>query len=270
MSSPYLKSIVDDMVWSYSRVNSFRDCPYQWFLKYVRQLPRGSAKFFSSYGSFMHELLQQYHADTLPRHKLALRYLTGFQSAVQGPPPSEKVFVNYFSDGLGYLKTAAPVVDKTIATEKKYRFKLGGRSFVGVVDLIGITDGKLEIVDHKSKALKPYSGREKPTSTDRELDEYYRQLYLYSIPVAAEFGKYPDKLCFNCFRTGAIIKSDFDSQKLEQAKTWALQEIDRISAADSFPPSVDYFKCHYLCDMCQHCEYYEMNFFDKPKGSGTA
>ena len=27
--------LIDDMTWSYSRVKSFEDCPYKWFLKYI-------------------------------------------------------------------------------------------------------------------------------------------------------------------------------------------------------------------------------------------
>lgn len=29
------KPIIQDMTWSYSRIKSFNDCPYRWFLKYI-------------------------------------------------------------------------------------------------------------------------------------------------------------------------------------------------------------------------------------------
>lgn len=46
--------LIDEMVWSYSRVRAFEDCPYRWYLKYIRHL-RGKDMFFASYGTFMHK-----------------------------------------------------------------------------------------------------------------------------------------------------------------------------------------------------------------------
>lgn len=30
--------LIEDMVWSYSRIKAFDDCPYRWYLKYIRHL----------------------------------------------------------------------------------------------------------------------------------------------------------------------------------------------------------------------------------------
>lgn len=54
--------IIDQMTWSYSRIKAFDDCPYRWFLKYIKCEP-GSEMFFASYGSFMHELNATCHAN---------------------------------------------------------------------------------------------------------------------------------------------------------------------------------------------------------------
>lgn len=29
--------LIDDMVWSYSRIKAFEDCPYRWYLKYIKK-----------------------------------------------------------------------------------------------------------------------------------------------------------------------------------------------------------------------------------------
>ena len=42
--------LIDDMVWSYSRIKAFEDCPYRWYLKYIKKF-HGKDMFFSSYGS---------------------------------------------------------------------------------------------------------------------------------------------------------------------------------------------------------------------------
>ena len=40
--------LIEDMVWSYSRIKAFDDCPYRWYLKYIRHL-HGKDMFFSDY-----------------------------------------------------------------------------------------------------------------------------------------------------------------------------------------------------------------------------
>ena len=52
--------LIDDMTWSYSRVKSFEDCPYKWFLKYIVGL-HGKRMFFADYGTFMHKLMESFH-----------------------------------------------------------------------------------------------------------------------------------------------------------------------------------------------------------------
>ena len=56
--------IIKDMTWSYSRVKAFDMCPYGWYLKYIQKI-RGKDMFFSSYGSFVHKLLEQYYKGEL-------------------------------------------------------------------------------------------------------------------------------------------------------------------------------------------------------------
>lgn len=135
---------------------------------------------------------------------------------------------------------------------------LENRRFTGVVDFLGESvNGELFLVDNKSRELKERSGRAKPTAKDQELDDMLRQLYLYSIPVFDEFGRYPDWLCFNCFRSGVFIKEQFDIEKFEEAKRWALNLIEEIEREEDFDPNPNYFFCKWLCGVNDKCEYYE-------------
>ena len=66
--------IIKDMTWSYSRVKAFDMCPYGWYLKYIQKI-RGKDMFFSSYGSFVHKLLEQYYSKQQSRFQLLLSAL---------------------------------------------------------------------------------------------------------------------------------------------------------------------------------------------------
>jgi hypothetical protein len=261
--------VIDDMVWSFSRINCFHNCPYQWYLKYLYGADEEDM-FFSSYGGFIHKLLDNYYSGRISADDAEIRYLTEFRDNVAHGAPSSAIFQRYFADGLRYISAPPPLPLENIRTEHKVRFTIGGLPFMGIIDVDGNCDGGFGILDHKSRTLRPKSGRKKPTATDEELDRYLRQLYLYSVPVLEERGELPSHLFFNCFRgtkakpgersENFIIKEPFDKDRFAEAKSWALRSIETIRNTEDFKPDVDFFKCKYLCGVHNQCEYYQMNF----------
>jgi hypothetical protein len=241
-------------VWSYSRLRTYEDCPYRWFLKYRLGLPEKQL-FFASYGSFLHELLAQYFLGELPADELESAYLLGFRDHVPQYAPNATIFQRYFRDGLAYLHGFSPPPYNVLAVEQRVEFSVDGLSFLGFLDLVCERDGQLYILDHKSRALKPRSGRAKPTKTDLELDAYFRQLYLYAVAVQSVYGVLPTGLILNCFRVGRLIEEPFTEAGFLAAKTWACNRVAQIEFQTVFPPNAEFFKCRYLCEMQDHCEY---------------
>jgi hypothetical protein len=132
--------------------------------------------------------------------------------------------------------------------------------FVGYIDLLEQDErGGLLLIDNKSRVLKPRSTRKKPTKTDEELDQYLRQLYLYSHYVSSRYGKYPDKLCFNCFRKNIFIAEPFSHEAFNNAIEWFLGKITEIKAETEFAPDIEYFRCHHLCEMQDYCDYHKLS-----------
>lgn len=256
MSDISYRPLIRGMTWSYSRLKAFESCKHYWFLKYIRGVKELSC-FYTSYGTFIHEILERYYSGKIKASQMLTEFLIHFAERVKGPRPSQTVVSNYISAGRAYFSAFEPFEMTALWVEKKLLFDLDGHAFVGVVDYLGETDsGELCLVDHKSRDLKPRSKRKKPTSKDAELDDMLRQLYLYCIPVKEEFGRFPDYLCFNCFRTGVFIKEPFDEQKFTEAKRWALELIEAIESEEEFEPTESYFFCRWLCGVCDKCEYY--------------
>lgn len=249
--------LIDDMVWSYSRIKTFEDCPYRWYLKYIRRL-RGKDMFFASYGTFMHKLIELYLKGEKNSKRLVDMYLQDFRNEVVGFAPSKKIFTNYFTSGLQYLKNIQPFPYKMLDVEKRVDFSVNGIPFCGYIDFLGEKDGSFYVVDNKSRALKQRSNRAKPTKSDKELDNYLRQLYLYSIAVEEQYGVQPNALCFNYFRNGMFITEPFKDNAYCESKDWLSESIDTIREESEFNPSVEFFKCSYLCEMQEHCEYYDL------------
>lgn len=260
------RPLIEDMVWSYSRIKAFSDCPYRWYLKYI-YLPKLEKKeqFFASYGSFMHYLLSEFYGGKKSVGEIRLEYLLKFQAQVLGYAPSHKIFQNYFNDGREYLNFLKPTENKVLSVEEEFETTICGLPFVGYIDLLEETaEGELILIDHKSRALKPRSKRKKPTKLDAELDDYLRQLYVYSAAIRQKYGRYPAYLAFNCFRKQDLIVEPFRNEKYQETMNWLVHEVEEIKACSQFYPDLDYFKCRHLCEMRDHCEYLELE-----KGGGS-
>lgn len=252
--------ILSDMVWSYSRISSFHMCPYKFFLTYIIPCEK-SNMFFSDFGSLMHSKIADFLNGTAGREAVVSDYILNFRNSVPAKAPSAKIFVNYFSQGLNYLKNLEMPHEKIIGVEKRVEYSIGDYRFIGFIDLITqASNGALCITDHKSRALSPRSCGARYTKSDAELDSYLRQLYLYAIPVQRIFGSSPALLRFNCYRTGAVIEEAYSASAMESSQKWALQSIDAILNCSEWNADMEYYKCRYLCDVHNDCEFYTTQF----------
>lgn len=204
----------------------------------------------------MHKLLDGFFSGKQTRVEVRQQYLTEFLRNVVRQAPSDKIFKSYFQGGLQYLNTLEPPEFNVLATEEKISFQIGDIQMVGVIDVVGEHDGLL-IVDHKSRSLKERSGRVKQTKSDRLLDEYLRQLYCYAVAVEEKYGDFPKTLVFNCFRTGKVISEPFNKDAFKETKDWVTKSVEKIACEKDFDPQIDDFKCKYLCDMHDYCDFYE-------------
>lgn len=248
------KPLIDDMVWSFSRLDSYGDCPYRWFLRYIKR-HKETDKFYASYGSFMHKILERYYSGELTKDGMLSEFLLKFSDEVKGIRPKETTVQKYIEQGSEYLRNFQPLPFKMISVENKVEFDIDGIPFVGFIDFLGEEDGEYIIVDNKSRDLKPRSKRAKPTVKDRELDEMLKQLYIYSAAVYQKYGKYPKELCFNCFRTGTLIREPFNIEAYNSAIQWAKDRIEEISNDADFLPNQDFFACRYICGVSDDCIY---------------
>lgn len=249
--------LIEDMVWSYSRIESFNDCPYRFFLKYISKC-KDADKFYASYGSFMHKLIENYYRGILSKDEMLTEFLTGFSKNVKGTRPQESTVQKYIRCGVEYLKGFQPFKYPMVEVEKRVEFEIEGLKFVGYIDYLGEENGEYYIIDNKSRDLKPRSNREKPTVKDKELDSMLRQLYIYSAAVKQEYGKFPKALCFNCFKSGVFIEEPFREEAYNEAISWVKRSVADIKSTDDFYPNREFFSCYYICGVSDDCVYDQM------------
>lgn len=259
MGTVIYKPLIDEMRWSFSRVNAFENCPYEWYLRYLYGL-EPETSFYASYGSFIHKIIERFYRGEIQSEEMVAEFLSGFSENVVGKRPSEKIVASYIEKGIKYFEAFRPFPFECVAVEDRIEFGIGQRNFIAFVDYIGLDErGDYVIIDHKSRDLKQLSGRSlKKTLKDAELLHYLQQLYLYAEAVRQKYGKLPTKLCFNCFKSGVFITNSFDPERFEQVKRDILKEIEYISEQEEFPPRLDWFYCNNLCGFPNDCEYKDM------------
>lgn len=247
---------INQMTWSYSRLQSFLKCPHGFFVHYITGEEEDDT-FLASYGSFVHQIHQLVFSGYLKRDEAAIYYLENFGDFVHGGITKE-IFSSYYKGAYEYFKNMPKFDGQIVGVEKEFRFDVLGYPFVGYADLITREEDGLVLYDHKAKILKPYSGRKKPTKTDLELDEYSRQLYLYAHAMHEEYGEYPKQMVFNCYRNRTLIKMDFHEDKLHNTLCWCDDLIHKIRDYDKWNPDIDFFKCKYLCGLNERCDYHDL------------
>lgn len=236
--------------YSFSKLSSWWVCPYGWKLRYIDHLS-GVGNAFSSYGSFVHSLMERYAKGELEIWDLPTTYEWEFDTAVPEKFPYNKFVVlrdSYYKQGLEFLQNFQGYENyRILDVEKNFDAPIDDWIFNGIIDLIFEDDnGKLIIRDYKSKAS---------FKNATEQAEYARQLYLYSTYVKDTYGRFPDELQFLMFRKQTLITIPFDEAAYNEARTWAIETVQAIRDAFDYPPKCDAF---YAANLCNHRDYCDL------------
>lgn len=249
------------MKWSFSRLNSFYGCPYEWKRHYIDCEPTKNG-FYGAAGGFAHSCLEKYEKGELDLWDLPSYFEEHFAEEVPYDAPPNKykdLRQDWFDTAIDYFNNIDLPLDKykVIGVEKRVDFNIEEYPFIGFIDLLlqDPEDGKLILCDHKSSIIKRVkSGRISKSDSEHFL-AFQRQQYLYSKAVLEEFGEGSIKeLWWNMFRQKDYIKIPFNNDEYLEAQSWALDTIHKIENETEWPPKNDFFYCNYLCS-CQGCEY---------------
>lgn len=235
--------LIDNMEWSFSRLNSFYQCPWQFKLQYI-DCEQGETNFFSEYGSLIHTILEDYAKNKLEIYELADYYEKIYYDVVKhGAPPNMYVDLEqkYYAAGYDYLFNFEGFGDfEIVEAEKELHFNIGSYRITGFIDLLLRDNEKnFHIYDHKSSTVK--------SKNSKKAQEYWKQLYLYSIGIYEEYGVYPVKLHINVFKENKIYTIDFDIKEVEKVKQWVIDTIELLKKEEEFLPRSDSFFCNFVC-----------------------
>lgn len=251
--------VFDNMTWSFSRLESFYQCPLAWRRTYIDCEPKCSNA-FAEYGSCCHKILEQYEKGEIGLFDLANEYEHRFQEEVITDFPHNKyadLRESYYLKGQKYFEEISPLSDDMtiLGIEEKINFTIDNKPFIGFIDLrYKDKDGHIIFMDHKSANVKFNKDGSVSKSSQRKMLMYKRQQYLYTIPFI-EAGEKVDFLEWNFFNNQKIYRIPWDLHEYTEAIVWAKNTVDLIEQEELWQPNVDWYYCVNLCDHRDFCEY---------------
>lgn len=247
------------MRWSFSRCHGFEGCRYEWYLCYL-QKDESEQNFYAAFGKFCHDVLEKVLKKEMSVEDSLQYYTDNYDENVVGCDVAESTRDKYFYLGMSYFETLNFdwLEDyEILGVEKKCLFEIGGKNFVGYIDLLIRHKETKEIVviDHKSSEYPIGKKGNVFKKKIKDYDSYKKQLYLYSQAVIDEYGVAPTEIQWNYFKEQKWLKLPFIKEEYEEAKKWATELISEIYNEDNFLPNLDYFYCNNLCGFRNNCDY---------------
>ena len=228
---------------SVSQIETFKDCPLHYKLKYIYKLPTTTSASIS-FGVSIHNTLKEFIDPTVgitTKDILGLYKKNWIEDGYLNKKHKQEFYIlgkKYLHD---FLEKEYDKKIKTLATEQKFivpldkTLKIGGT--IDRVDDLG--GGKFEVIDYKT-------GANIPTQKDVDKD---LQLSFYALATSNLYKVKPEaiKLSLYYFKTQTKITTHRTEKDLEKVKKEILKIRDEIEKSD--------FKCNnsYFCQ--KGCEY---------------
>lgn len=261
MTDAERRFVIDLMIWSFSRLNSFSGCKFEWLLKYIEEPGENIDSCYGQGGNLSHKLLEKYAKGELGLFELAPEFEKRFPEEVIEYFPimnGKNLRDDYYEKCLDYFCNFAGIPNnyEILGVEKEVEFEIEGYPFVGFIDLL-LRDKKTEeiiILDHKSSSLKFKKNGDLTKGSLPKFEEFKKQLYLYSIPIINEYGPV-SWLEWNLFKDQKKITIPWKLKEFTEAKKWAVDTIHKIENETEWEPNPQYMYCRYLCSKRLNCPY---------------
>lgn len=254
--------LISKMRWSYSRLTSFSQCKYGFYLAYIVKdddLYLNEGNFWAEAGVLVHEILERFFKKEITQQEAAEYFRDHFWDSIcykVKPELMKKKYeqcLDFFENSdLSWLDSY-----EVLGVEKEIKLTISGYDFIGYIDLLlrDKRDGRLIILDNKSSEYFFTKSGKVKESARHSFEKYEKQMTLYSRGVYEEYGEYPKELHWLHFMDrGKRSIVQFDLHKYEDAVRWLIDQIHEIENEDDFPANYEFFYCKNLCGFRSSCE----------------
>ncbi|MCK5743641.1 MAG: PD-(D/E)XK nuclease family protein [Caldisericia bacterium] len=216
-----------DLKLSYSKISSYMQCPYKYYLAYIVKLPTEPKPYFS-FGHSLHKILEWLHkpkifSSTISVDEILREYnncwvsmgFTSIDEEARYKEIGRSILISYWDKMNGNFHPAFEV-------EKRFSFEpdeLPGVTLTGIIDRIDLTEsGELTLMDYKT-------GKWIPSDADA-MDTL--QLTIYAIAVSRLWGKPVSRVSNLFLREQKEVSFVPDEHRMKQAMNEIVDVIDGI------------------------------------------
>lgn len=188
ITTKLLKEFNKDIVWSYSRVNSFKQDPYEWFLHYVKNIPsdKSFGNAYGIYGNMVHDIMEDYYNKKITKEDCLKTFvnkwdelsLAGLKFNNTDEESERKLKNKYKNDLIHFFenfKTFTGICVCELPISIVLQDDKRTEVFAGFIDFLNVYDNnnkkKYHIIDYKTSTM--YKGK--------NIQEHAKQLLLYAI-----------------------------------------------------------------------------------------
>lgn len=271
---------VNEMIFSYSRLETFKQCRYKFKLKYIDEIRENKTPIDFFKGSMVHESLEWFHNQYLltgeqPHEKDTIKHfqknwIANWEESKNPDLPSIIMIKpdvtprEYFQEGIACIKNFfGDVLPKfplkhLVAVEKHVLFYVGNYRFQGYIDRVDKNQNLVGVHDWKTGSVK----------TKAELNNT-EQLSGYEIGLREEGLDGDYNQFWHFLKKPKTMQTKRTPKQLEKTRESILKTIEEIKEAemlDHFPAKVNF-----LCSWCSYsddCISYQEYLNEKDQGLG--
>lgn len=262
------KNQIDKMEWSFSRLSTFDQCKYCFYLRYILRefdIYPVDSNFWAENGSLVHETLEKIFRGEITPDEAPEYYIEHFETDIEYKTKEAtmrrtfELCSDYFAE-TGFEWICGYDI---LGIEEKVELEIRGYKFIGFIDLLlrRKDNGKIILLDHKSGNYFFRKDGTVKKSMEHSFNSYRKQMYLYSHAVKEKYGVFPDLIVWNHFKDkGKFSIIPFKESEYEETLDWFEDTIKKISEEEKFEPSMEFFYCINLCSFRKSCEYRKQEY----------
>lgn len=268
----------DKVVYSFSRLSSFDNCPYSYNLTYNEE-DRGEDSVYTFLGSAVHEIVEQLQKQTIDNQQAIIMFMDKVEDCeiLDLEFMSESTKQKYIENISHFLANFKPITKGEFFIEEEIFVQIGDYLLRGFIDIYFKDKNEIIIIDYKTSSK----------FKKKELIPNGRQLVLYAMALEQ---KYPDckvkaiawdmlkyvevegargpklierrELEGQEYKEGLVYHTLNDEIK-QECIDYIIDTIQKIESATEYPPldiSKEYFYCSNLCGHRYRCEHYNKRF----------
>jgi len=231
---------------SYSDLNIYERCPYDYQLRHVYGFSAGVPAPYG-YGTNIHNIINRIHSDYIKdkKHKKIpndkeLKEIFDRMFYLRFAPGKQNE--NFKKAGYKVVKSYVDLhkkdFERILETEKRFEFVMGKAMISGDIDLLKKENDEGEITEVEIIDFKTDKEKE---DGKYELD-YSEQVRFYAYATKKSLGKMPVKAVIHHLETHEKVEVDISDEKLEQTKSRIEKNVDKI-LGENFTATPEKMKC---------------------------